>query len=1293
MKFTYKPLPVEHKLLELAKRQGSGDLLRDALAPFAFFVLLRWVERQEKEEEAIALFEDRDYERVLPERLSWSSLIQFDESDLFNVLHGDLLPTLENLHNSPLADILRNASYAFDPKKLTDKLLHAALRLVADLPFDTPENIEEVDKTFGRIITRFVEETRYAGEFITPNHVARLMLNIAAPQPGETIYDPCFGMGTLIAGAARRVSKVARALDPSHWLHLQSKALFGIEKSPVAYLVGMTRVILAGVSRPQLALGDTLERNIRSTYEKYDLVLAAPPIGGKVNDRWLLDQFPIRATSTENLFLQHIMRALKPNGRAVVALPEGILFRGGAEERLREQLLQDFCVEGIISLPAGSLQPYTSVKPNLIIFRCAEPAESIWFQEVQPTGKTSSRTVLFDTKLETARFREREESETAWITSVAELAESNYDLTVRRRQGVELETLFKEVAEQEGIVDVVPLEEIAEVISGTGYTRRDTTKEPTPDSVPLIRVTELTKNGELKPPSLFLTGLALERAGERRLQMGDIILSTQGTIGKVGIVREAFADSVPAHGVTIIRIKEETRQRYSRKMPNLVDLLRSDLYQQWLAAHAFGTTIKNVPVRDLRRLPLLLLKPEYQEAYTSFSPAEVTKPKDFASFIEGIRSDGIFDFLANDLIVTAIARSGFDPSQTDSQLQHLSSALHALSDIAMAKPGASINDEFVMWLRHAALLVDSVVDALELPVGAERLAMLEIMQKDLTQLGAAPQHPSALVRADLTLALEAVTKEVSEERERILSSANVSAALEPAIIEPNQEAEITIRLRNEDGLPLRKISVETSPLLSQKEIYLLRAGEEETWTTIVPPSPAGTYPLNVSWTALRIDNSPAEGAIELSYSARAQQTTTSGRVDLKSNPYVVGNPLGSGGSQNMFYGRQDIIEQIRRSLRTEGPSTVILLEGNRRAGKTSILYRLQVPGVLPDWIPVYCSFQRAEGNKSAAGLETAEVFYQIARELVLAVSAAGYQFEAPGLGCISPSVSRLELRKQLRTRMRPEFDGGSPFEQLDLLAESVGQSIGENRVVLMLDEFDKIQEGIDSGMTSPQVPENLRSLFHAHNKISSILTGGRRIKHLRESNWSAFYGIGVPIFVDALDTEAARRLVVEPVEGRLVYAENAREHVLDLTSQQPFLIQGLCYRIFEECVDTKERNVTLRIVEAAARQMVEGNEHFRTMFEFIGDRRRRYIPCIVNRMSEGSERITFDRILEELEIDGVSYEPEDLADDLNHLQELDVLDLEQHEHGSSYRIKIPLFSRWLTRNIHDLMYRQQAVEA
>lgn len=182
------------------------------------------------------------------------------------------------------------------------------------------------------------------------------------------------------------------------------------------------------------------------------------------------------------------------------------------------------------------------------------------------------------------------------------------------------------------------------------------------------------------------------------------------------------------------------------------------------------------------------------------------------------------------------------------------------------------------------------------------------------------------------------------------------------------------------------------------------------------------------------------------------------------------------------------------------------------------------------------------------------------------------------------------------------------------------------------------------------------------------------------------------INVSALDAESARKLVTQPVEGRIVFAENAREHVLDLCSRQPFFIQSLCYRIFEVCADTNERNVTLKTVEAAAQEMVEDNEHFAELFDHIGSERRRYLTCLVDRLSSGPDRVTFDLLSEELEKDGVVYDTTDLADDLKYLQELDVLDLEKHELGTSYKIKTPLFSRWLTRNVHDRMHRRQAAE-
>src|SRR2546425_4549791 len=96
----------------------------------------------------------------------------------------------------------------------------------------------------------------------------------------------------------------------------------------------------------------------------------------------------------------------------------------------------------------------------------------------------------------------------------------------------------------------------------------------------------------------------------------------------------------------------------------------------------------------------------------------------------------------------------------------------------------------------------------------------------------------------------------------------------------------------------------------------------------------------------------------------------------------------------------------------------------------------------------------------------------------------------------------------------------------------------------MFDEFDMVQQGIQSGVTSPQFPENLRNLFHTYDRVSGILTGSWAMRRLRQERWSALFGIGVPIPIKGLDSDAARRLVTEPVRGQLVYAPAAVGYVV-----------------------------------------------------------------------------------------------------------------------------------------------------
>lgn len=100
--------------------------------------------------------------------------------------------------------------------------------------------------------------------------------------------------------------------------------------------------------------------------------------------------------------------------------------------------------------------------------------------------------------------------------------------------------------------------------------------------------------------------------------------------------------------------------------------------------------------------------------------------------------------------------------------------------------------------------------------------------------------------------------------------------------------------------------------------------------------------------------------------------------DLGASPYIVGNPVDR---EEMFFGRSDVLDRIKRQLGSATNANVILLEGNRRTGKTSILRQLQKPDALSGWIAVYCSFQDAEGDESRAGISTRNVYRLMARTL------------------------------------------------------------------------------------------------------------------------------------------------------------------------------------------------------------------------------------------------------------------------------------------------------------------------
>jgi len=515
---------------------------------------------------------------------------------------------------------------------------------------------------------------------------------------------------------------------------------------------------------------------------------------------------------------------------------------------------------------------------------------------------------------------------------------------------------------------------------------------------------------------------------------------------------------------------------------------------------------------------------------------------------------------------------------------------------------------------------------------------------------------------------------VSEQQELLLGEPTFAARVTPPFVTPNKQQELLLRLRNESIMPVRDLSVATKPSLGAHRAHYVADGGEVAIPLQVSETPTTELNFVVTWRTSRLDGRSFTGEIPLTLAVRQDPATT--ELDLSTSPYIVGRPVET---DDMFFGRSNLIEGIKRHLVGRDSTNVILLEGSRRAGKTSILKYLSRDGDLGrDWLLVYCSLQGGEGSTRGAGLETREVFRLMARDIGRAALRPSLNIWP--LQDITPSTM-MPLLRQFTQTLPTLIPEDHPFEHFERFLSGALERIHPRRLLVMLDEFDKLQEGIDSGITSPQVPENIRYLLHNYPDFAAVLTGSRRLKRLRDEYWSALFGLGYRVDVGALSLADARNLVTEPVRGRLVFVPEARDQIVDLCARQPFLIQSLCNRIFDQAAGSGELTITLGAVASAAAEMVRDNEHFMTLWDYARTEVRRLILQLCVELADEPDPVTSEILSERLAELRVIRSSTQLSDDIAALRELDVLEERHVRGGMSYRVTVPLMATWIREHV------------
>ena len=1116
------------------------------------------------------------------------------------------------------------------------------------------------------------------GQFVTPAPVADLMLGLADLKPGESVYDPCFGFGELLAGASRRLTA---ALPSSSRSNVGPAAVSGVEIKHIPYPVTLCRLLLAGVERPGLEYGDALDRPLPDdgSIASFDCVVAAPPWGENDDEEFL-----------EDLFLQHVMANVRPGGRAVVALPERPLFHADSLP-LRKALLSEYRVQDVIALPAGSFEPFTGIPMSIIVFSRDEPRDAVRFLTVSPMAWEAAREDVRGVAEMSGDHRQASASNASpgvesWSAPVHELALRDYELIAKKSGSERLDAEIERLVEADRSLKVISLDEVAEVFHGV---ENDFFDVPEPNLLRSADVTDVRiRRPQTEPFDVSsLLGIPDPQA---YLRGGDLLVPMTDNVGSIFLVEEneheheyeVMADET----IAFVRVDEGiVNPRF------LAALLRSPAYWFWLSGHATGSTIRHLSIPVLRELKVPVPPVSVQDAVLK----ELGELRGDAlavlfRLLSGMARHPVTIWLEGPLAASLAAGGRSDGVRGMDTLAKLAAEIRSL-DTPPAAPTAG-DGAIGRWLEAARRAAASLDYLDSIPEGSGRLVVLEFavakLREALGVLDRAVEPLGERLRS-VTRGLVGLVEDEAHAMQR-KGRLDITAPVE---VQAGTVAEVRLRVANPSPVPLSKVRVTARQtdltLVSQadrtleRELPYLADGQWHEIPLVVQAlDDAQSLHIDMAWHARRLDATPVQGRTTVSIPVRSgDEAAATG--DLGASPYIVGNPVDR---DEMFFGRDGIMDQIRRHLGGE-QANVILLEGNRRTGKTSILQQLRKEDALPGWVPVYCSFQDLDS------MATPNVFRLLAKQTGWTLADAGIDTWIPDA---PPPESGRPFTLAFIAALRSAFSGGNPYETLALYLSTAIEAAKPRRVLLMLDEFDKLQEGIDGGITSPQVPENIRHLLQHQPGLAAILTGSRRLKRLREEYWSALFGFGHRIGVSALPEEEARRLVTEPVAGRIRYLPQARDRLVALCARHPFLIQSLCSRVFDQVAAGSERIITGDLVDRAATEMVRDNEHFQTLWGYAGSERRRLILALSDRMADAPDAFNRDLIGMKCEEYRVPVrDDEGLTDDITELQELELLEIDQSYRGGTYRLAIPLMAEWLRMNVvfDDLVgrARQEAI--
>ena len=390
-----------------------------------------------------------DTDRDVPyEHLRWSVFKNKEAEEMFHLMSRDVFPFIKNLNEgkaSAYSRFMQNATFLIQNARTLVKVV---------------ENIDALDMnnrdTMGDVYEYVLGKMAASGnngQFRTPRHIIRMMVELMQPTLNDTICDPAMGSAGFIVESAKYIrEKYSREiLQAKNHIHYKNEMFHGFDTDATMLRIGAMNLMLHGVDNPDVKYQDSLSTD-NTDENKYSLCLANPPFAGSLdNDAVAKSLLAITKTrKTELLFMSLFVRMLKLGGRCASIVPDGVLFGSSAAHKaIRKELVDNQRLQAVISMPSGVFQPYAGVSTAILIFTKtnAGGTDKVWFYEMHADGYSldQRRQEVAENDIPDVITRwqnladeeNRSRKDQSFLVPVEEIRAKDYDLSFNKYKEIE----------------------------------------------------------------------------------------------------------------------------------------------------------------------------------------------------------------------------------------------------------------------------------------------------------------------------------------------------------------------------------------------------------------------------------------------------------------------------------------------------------------------------------------------------------------------------------------------------------------------------------------------------------------------------------------------------------------------------------------------------------------------------------------------------------------------------------------------------------------------------------------